>query len=338
MVDGLPAKPLNIAKNVLVIGYGSIGKRHVDNLLKLRQIDQIIVCSNHIESFQNHPEREKLKIVRSLDELSPIMSDGRQFDFAIIANETYRHIETANTLVESGINLFIEKPLADSVTKAISLKKKIAEKSNTKIFVAYNFRFLGAIQYIKNKISSGVIGSLYFAEIEVGQYLPSWRPMSDYRESYSARKDKGGGVALDLSHEIDYMRYLFGGPVSWKIMKSKVSDLEIDSEDLFEGIYRFSRGIICSVHMDYIRHNEKRVINIVGSKGTLECDFINKYIKIQKNNGEILLIEDAHLFDVGESYKSELNHFIECIEKDKTLQITLDDGIEVLKLIEDDHV
>ena len=145
-------------------------------------------------------------------------------------------------------------------------------------------------------------------------------------------------MALDLSHEIDYMRYLFGDPVSWKIMKSKVSDLDINSEDIFKGMYRFSSGFLCNVHTDYIRRNKKREIHIVGSKGTLECDFIKKYIKMQKNNGEISLIEDVHLFDVNESYRSEMDHFIECIEKNIKPQITLDDGIEVLKLIEGDHV
>jgi predicted dehydrogenase len=323
--------------NVLVIGYGSIGKRHVDNLLKMKEIDQVTVCSRHLDTFQNHPEKEKLTLVRSLEESSPTKNNGRQFDFAIIANETYKHVETANILAESGIHLFIEKPISDSVTKAISLKK-IAEYSNVKIFIAYNLRFLGSIQYIKKQINSGAIGNLHFAEIEVGQYLPSWRPLSDYRKRYSARKELGGGAALDLSHEIDYMRYLFGNSVSWKIMKSKVSDLDINSEDLFKGIYRFSNGFLCSVHMDYIRHNKKRGIYIVGSKGTLECDFIKKYIKIQKNSGKISLIEDEHLFDIDETYKSELNHFIECIEKDKIPQITLYDGIEVLKLIEEDHV
>ena len=337
MVDGLPDKHLNTAKTVLLIGYGSIGKRHVDNLLKLIQIDQITVCSNHHDSFQHHPKKEKLKLVRSLEELSPMMSNGRPFDFAIIANETDKHVVTANVLANYGLHLFIEKPLSHSLRDAISLKK-IVKNKNIKIFVAYNFRFLGTLQYIKNQLSSGIIGNLYFAEIEVGQYLPSWRPKRDYRESYSARKEQGGGAALDLSHEIDYMRYLFGDPVSWKIMKSKVSDLDINSEDIFKGIYRFSSGLLCSVHTDYIRHNKKRGINIVGSEGTLECDFIKKYIKIQKNSGEISLIEDVHLFDVDESYKSELNHFIECIEEDKTPQITLDDGIEVLKLIESDHV
>jgi predicted dehydrogenase len=323
--------------NVLVVGYGSIGRRHVDNLLKLNQIDQIVVCSNHHDSFQNHPKKEKLKLVRSLEELSPMMSHGKQFRFAIVANETYKHIETAHVLANSGVHLFIEKPLSHSLKDALSLTKIVANK-DIKIFIAYNLRFLGAIQYIKNQISAGVIGSLYFSEIEVGQYLPAWRPLSDYRDSYSARKEQGGGAASDLSHEIDYMRYLFADPVSWKIMKSKVSDLCINSEDLFKGIYRFSSGFQCSVHADYIRHDKKRRITIVGSEGTLECDLIQKYIKIQKNSGEVSLVDDAHLFDVDESYKSELNHFIECIEKDKTPQITIEDGLEVLKLIESDHV
>jgi predicted dehydrogenase len=323
--------------NVLVIGYGSVGKRHVDNLLKLRHIDQLIVCSNHLDSVQSHPDKARLQLVRSLEELSPMMSNGKLIDFAIVANQTYRHIETANVLAHSGIHLFIEKPLSDSATKAISLKEAVANK-DVKVFIAYNLRFLGALQYIKSQIALGIIGKLCFAEIEAGQYLPAWRPLSDYRESYSARKDKGGGVALDLSHEVDYMRYLFGTPVSWKVMKSKVSDLQIDSEDVFEGIYQFLDGSLCSVHTDYIRHNKKRGLNIVGSEGTLECDFIERFIKIQKNTSETSLIQDEHLFDINQSYTDELNHFIECIENDEMPQITLDDGIEVLKLIEGDHV
>ncbi len=323
--------------NILVIGYGSAGRRHVNNLLKLRQTDQIIVCSNHLGSFQNDTEKEKLKLVRSLEELTSVMSKERQFDFAIIANETYKHIDTANILLNWCVNLFIEKPLSHSVRDAISFNK-MAKNKNVKIFIAYNFRFLGALQYIKDRLCSGIIGSLYFGEIDVGQYLPSWRPLCDYRESYSARKEQGGGAALDMSHEIDYMRYLFGDPVSWKVMKSKVSDLAINSEDIFKGIYLFSSGFLCSVHTDYIRHDNKRKLKIVGSKGSLECDFIEKYIKIKENNGNISLIEDVNMFDVDESYRSELNHFITCIEKDETPQITLHEGIEVLRLIEDPHV
>ena len=323
--------------NVLVVGYGSIGKRHVENLLKLRQVDRIIVCSSHHDSFQNHPEKDKLQLVRSLDELSPMMSHGRQIRFAIVANETHRHIETAKILANSGLHLFLEKPFSHSLQEALSFRESVATKE-IKIFIAYNLRFLGAIQCMKNQISAGAIGRPYFAEIEVGQYLPAWRPLSDYRESYSARKERGGGAASDLSHEIDYMRYLFGDPDSWKIMKSKVSDLDIDCEDVFKGLYRFSGGFLCSLHADYIRRNKKRGIHVVGSEGTLECDLIQKVIRTEKNSGETSWIKDANLFDLDESYRRELNHFMECIENDQTPQITMNDGIEVLKYIESDHV
>lgn len=322
--------------NVLVVGYGSIGRRHVLNLIKSDCIDQISIYTKIKKDIDKDCEKKITFIDASAVTLSDVCRDLKP-NFAIVANDTYKHVETAYIIAELGINLFIEKPLSHSAKDAIYLKKT-AENKKIKTFVAYNLRFLSAMQYIKDQLDSGTIGSLYFSEIEVGQYLPEWRPLSDYRESYSARKDKGGGVALDLSHEIDYMRYLFGDPVSWNSMKSKVSNLAIDSEDLFKGIYRFQNGFLCSVHMDYIRRDKKRTLNIVGSRGTLECDFIKKSIKIKKNSGNISLIEDTHLFDVDESYISELNAFVECIEKDKPSQITLDDGIAVLRLVEDIHV
>src|SRR4030042_6644916 len=293
--------------NVLVVGFGAIGRRHLLNLTKIDCIDEIIVYT----SIKNNNNKDYEKKAPFIDASTLALSDickRQKIDFAIIANQTYKHIDTAIILAEKGVHLFIEKPLSHNLEK-VDLLKEIMQKKQVKVFVAYNLRLLPAIQYIKDQLSQKLLGDLYFVKIEVGQYLPSWRPLSDYRERYSARKEQGGGAALDLSHEIDYMRYLFGAPVSWKIMKSKVSDLDINSEDIFKGIYRFSSGFLCSVHMDYIRHNKKRGINIVGSKGTLEGDFIKKYIKMQKKSGEISLIEDARLFDVDESYKSELNHF-----------------------------
>jgi predicted dehydrogenase len=321
--------------NVLVVGYGSIGKRHVSNLSNLDCIDKIIIYTKVKDDLENKYEKRNVFVDATILDLTAVANQYK-IDFAIIANETYKHIDAALLLAEKGIHLFVEKPLSHNLEK-IDLLKEFVQKKQLKVFVAYNLRYLPAIQYLKNQISEKIIGALCFAEIEVGQYLPEWRPLRDYRKSYSAREDQGGGVALDLSHEIDYMRYLFGDPVLWKTMKSKASNLEIDSEDIFKGIYRFSGGFMCSVNMDYIRRDKKRIINIIGREGSLECDFIKKFIKIQKNSDEISLIEDARLFDVDESYRRELNYFIECIGKDKTTEITLADGIEVLKLIGGDH-
>ena len=313
---------------VLVVGCGASGRRHINNLTAIDRIKSISVFTGNKDCLNKVNHNDKVTITNSLT--------NTDADFAIIANDTYKHIDTAIPLAERGIHLFIEKPLSHNLNKTNELRE-IARKKKIKIFIGYNLRFLGAMKYVKEKIAQGVLGRLYFAKIEVGQYLPEWRQDRDYRDSYSSRKDAGGGVALDLSHEIDYMRYLFGDPVQWKVMKTKVSDLEIDSEDIFEGIYRYDNNFVCTVHMDYLQKEKARELRIVGSNGVLHCDFIRKKISIGKNDGEIVQ-KGGDMFDVSETYAGELNHFIEVIEKDLEPDIGLEDGIQVLRFLENVNV
>ena len=309
----------------LVVGCGASGKRHIGNLVKLDAIEGISVYTKNKDCLKGIGDKDKINITGSLDNVKA--------DFALIANETYRHIDTALFLAAKGMDLFIEKPLSHDRDKTDELKE-IARKKKIKIFVGYNLRYLGAMKYMKNKLSENIIGDLYFAKIEVGQFLPSWRPDRDYRNSYSASAAKGGGVALDLSHEVDYMRYLFGDPCTWKALKGKVSRLEINSEDIFEGIYKYDNNFICNVHMDYLQNNKKREIRIVGSEGVLNCDLIGKSIRINKGDKETV-INDRDMFDIDRTYMDELRHFIKSIEEDIIPDITLDDGISALKLLED---
>lgn len=190
------------------------------------------------------------------------------------------------------------------------------------------------MKFIKEQLSRRVIGDLYFSKIEVGLYLPLWLSERDYRYSYRTNSDRGGGVALDLSHEVDYMRYLFGDPYCWNVTRSKVSKLKIDSEDIFEAVYKYQNHFICNVHMDYLQQDKKREIRIVGSEGTLICDFINKTIRVNKD----LVITDESIFDINKTYINELAHFIESIEHNIEPRVTLEDGIEVIKLLEDGSV
>lgn len=313
---------------VLVIGCGSIGKRHINNLIRLNNIENVLVCTKNVHCLDDLKNKSKIKIINSLNDVKA--------DFAIIANETIKHLDTAILLAEKGINLFIEKPLSCDLDK-VDILKDIVEKKKLKVFIAYNLRFLGAVEYIKTLISKKTIGNLYFAKIEVGQFLPFWRPDRDYRHSYSASRLKGGGVALDLSHEIDYMRYFFGDPCSWKVIKTKVSKLEIDSDDIFEGIYLFSNNFLCNVHMDYLQVNKKRNIRILGDEGTMICDFIGKYIKLVHNRKETV-VSGEDMFDGDKTYMDELNHFIQSIELDTEPRIMLSDGIKALRLLEDGNV
>lgn len=316
---------------VLVIGYGSIGKRHVSNLLKFNEITKIFIFTGIKEVM---PIDGKIQLVdSSLYSLDNVLEHER-FDFAIIANATCEHIGTAITLAKKGIHLFIEKPLSHNLDRIDALKR-IAQKNKLKILIAYNLRFLGAIRTIKELLLQKRIGDIYFAQIEVGQYLPSWRPTSDYRKSYSASNTRGGGVALDLSHEVDYMRYLFGDPAHWKVLRTKASKLEIEAEDIFEGIYKYDSGFICNVHMDYLQTIPRRTIRIVGSVGSLIGDLLKKNIRIDINGEEEILIDDENLFDTGKTFMDEVRHFIETIEKQGKSEITLDDGIKALRLLED---
>ena len=217
----------NIKKmNALVVGYGSIGRRHVLNLAKLDCVDRIIVYTNVKADLDKSSARK----VTFLDASALTLNDACKFlkaNFAIIANQTHKHIDTAITLAQKGVDLFIEKPISHNLEK-INILEEIARNKKTKIFVAYNLRFLPALRYIKDLLAQEVIGKLYFAKIEVGQYLPCWRKNINYQDSYSSKTEYGGGVALDLSHEVDYMRYLFGDPHLWKTIKSKAADLETD--------------------------------------------------------------------------------------------------------------
>lgn len=324
----------NDKMNVLVVGYGSIGKRHIFNLSKLDTIEEIIIYTKIKDCFENAYEKKISFIDASSLDLDAVI-DRYKVDFAIIANETYKHIDTAITLAERKTNLFIEKPLSHNLEQ-VDLLKEIVQKNQTNVFIAYNLRYLPAIQYLKGHISQKVLGNLYFAQIEVGQYLPSWRSNVNYSDSYSANAEYGGGVSLDLSHEVDYMRFLFGEPYLWKTLKSKASELDINSEDIFEGIYKFEQGFMCHVHMDYLQCKAKRKIRIVGSKGEIVCDFIGKWIDIQVSDHKSRLTEES-LFKMEDTYKDELRHFIETLEFKKASAISIDDGIKALRLLEDSH-
>lgn len=313
----------------LVVGCGSIGRRHINNLLKLDKIENILVYT----SIKDCPEKfyyskDKIKFLEKLDEA--------EADFAIICNETSKHIKTATQLAKKGINLFIEKPLSHNLTGIEELKEIVSTKK-IKLAIGYNLRFLGALEYLKGQLAEGILGELYFAKIESGQYLPDWRKNIDYRNSYSAFRDKGGGVDLDLSHEIDYMCYLFGYPQDWKVIKAKVSKLEIDSDDIFEGLYFYNNGFICNVHLDYLQVDKKREIRIIGSNGEMSCDLINGNIRASINNKESLICKNE-LFDIDKTYIDELNDFIASTEKNIVPRVTLSDGIRVLRLLEDKDV
>lgn len=319
---------------VLVVGYGSIGKRHVRNLLNIASVKDINVYTKIKDGLDDASKQKVTFIDASINDLASV-TDQYKFDFAIIANETYKHVDTAIILAKRGIHLFIEKPFTHNYEK-LAMLEEIVHKKGIKVFIAYNLRYLPAIVYIKKELLQEVLGDLYFAQIEVGQYLPTWRSTVNYTDCYSSKSESGGGVALDLSHEVDYMRFLFGEPASWKTMKAKASNLDINCEDVFEGIYKYKQGFVCHIHMDYLQLKAKRQIRIVGSQGQIICNLIDKWIDVETTDHKTRL-KDDYLFATEDTYKTELKRFIEAVKKDKAVDISIDDGIKALELLEDSY-
>jgi len=243
---------------VLIIGYGSAGKRHAKILNLSKRIKKIFIKTNqNINSFK------KFIFIKDIKNLDP--------DLIVIANETYKHFYTCRYLEKKFYNktIICEKPIFN---KYNNFKPK-----RNKFYVAYNFRFHSCLNYIKKKFN---LNNAFFVEAETSSYLPSWRKYTDYSKSYSAFSNKGGGVLLDMSHEIDYIKWLFPNFKIEKIYKNKISDLNISSEDIALLFGRLKKTIF-KIKLTYFNKLSKRSLTICFNNGQqIYINLLNSQIKI----------------------------------------------------------
>jgi predicted dehydrogenase len=318
---GIEMKPQAI-RDIIVVGFGSMGRRHTLNLIELGC--RPLVITKHPDSGVKNAD-----FVKSSKLINP-----KKYSGAIICTETSKHLEALEELAELGVkNFLIEKPIEKNIQNAEKIRK-LAAKLNLKIFVGYNMRFLGCFGLIRKFVEESA-KKIRLVNIVSGQFLPDWRPSRDYRSTYSADRKLGGGVDLDLSHEVDYMLWLFGKPTSHSVTQDKISSLEIKSPDVFKGIYKFNE-LLAIVELDYIRKVRERYIHILGEDSMLTCDFVKQVLTIEDfATNKKMKIEDKKLFDMTETYKSELKAFMKFIDEstnDERLT-TLEEAIDVLKYI-----
>lgn len=253
-------------------------------------------------------------------------------DVAFITCPSSFHISIATMLAQEGIDLFIEKPISSNLAGVDNLLH-IGKTQKIVIMVGYNFRFHRPLQLIKQKLNEGAIGNLLGIRAEVGQYLPEWRPDMDYRQSVSARKELGGGAVLELTHELDYVKWFFGEIESVSAQVDQLSDLEIDVEDTADIILKFSNKAIGSLHLDMVQRIPTRYCHIIGSEGTLNWDGITDLVtlfSIKNNTWSVLY--PAEKIDRNEMYLTEIQHFFKCINSREEPVINGYDGKRVLEL------
>lgn len=295
--------------DVLVVGYGSIGKRHVKNFLDIGIRPYVVT---------NYPDGADACFFSTITDIPSV-------EYAVIASPTIRHLDDFEAACKLGCKkILIEKPVEMNMRRAEKIKE-LAAKYGVVAYCAYNLRFLDAFNEIKRIVQRNM-SEIRLVKIVSGQYLPEWRPYRDYRDSYSAHRDQGGGVDLDISHELDYMLWIFGSPlnIEW-VMADKISRLDIDSPDYFQGIYRYKTFSV-NVELDYIRKKE-RTLRIIGeNRCILNVDFIEK-----KTQSDDLIQIGDDCFDMDLSYRKELEVFLGTGNGNNLA--TLDDGIDTLKLL-----
>lgn len=312
--------------NVLIVGFGSIGQRHLENVKSIAPQAKVTIWRQQSKSTPPFID-SSVRVVYSLADALETKPD-----IALLCNPASQHLNTGLILAKKNVHLFIEKPISHSVADVDKLIRLCDERSLC-LMVGYNLRFTRSLQVVKDALSTGLIGRLMCIRSEVGQYLPDWRPKQDYRQSVSAHSSRGGGAILELSHELDYTSWLMGEVHSVYSVAGKLSDLDIDVEDSVEIVLEFANGAIGNIHLDMVQRYPCRTCRIIGTEGTLIWDGVAHSVTAFT----VMDNEWQDLYTVTESapndaYKDELIHFIDAVSQGHRPAITGLDGLRAVEL------
>lgn len=311
----------------LVVGGGSIGSRHLRNLVSLGITDLALVEPDG-QRRENLSQEIMLVGFQSLEKG---LSWGP--DFVVIATPTNLHIVQALDVARAGCHLFIEKPLSH-MDEGINELVEIVQCNQLITMVGCNMRFHHGPAAVKRLLDECVIGRVISVSLDAGQYMPDWHPELDYRQRYSANRSMGGGVVLDGIHEIDYARWLFGEVIEVFSYGGKLSNLEIDVEDTVNILLKFESGFSAMLHIDYIQRIYSRTCKVIGDEGTIVWD-ISKQPQVRwfsaktKQWNSIELPEHYHINDM---YKDELSYFLDCVRENKNTMSDVVDAARVTRL------
>lgn len=301
---------------VCFMGLGSIAARHIKNLHSLYGPDMEI---DVVRSGKGKPADESLekRIAHVYQKEDAIPGD---YDVIFITNPTKLHYTTLKEMHDHGRHFFIEKPVFETGKEDI---EKLGLRKDSIYYVACPLRYTNVIQYLKREID---FSQIYSMRCISSSYLPQWRPGVDYRNTYSAKRALGGGVAIDLIHEWDYICHLIGRPMKVSSLMGKKSDLEIDSDDVAVYIAEYGDKMV-EVHLDYFGRVPVRKIELYGRSQVIEADLLEQKI-IHRTTGECVdLSEDRDSYQ-----KKELIHFFRVVNGEMPNDNTIQDGCRTLRI------
>lgn len=312
----------------IVLGAGSIGRRHLKNLLGMGH--EVVAVFD--------PDPQKLGTVRRLASCGVVTDDeaqafGCEADAAIVCSPNSFHIPQAREALRRDLHVFIEKPLSHSLEGTDALAADAAKVKRI-VLIGCNLRFCPSLLLVKRLLDEGRIGKPLAARAHCGYYLPYWRPDIDYRNGYGARQAAGGGILLDSIHEFDYLRWLLGEVVEVFCYAGKASTLEIDTEDNADVLLRLASGVGVNLHLDYLQRTYRRSCEFIGEEGLIAWDYIAEKVTLYEKEDRLCKVFQRNInSELNAMYVEEMNHFVRCIEGAEKPILDAVEARAVLKIV-----
>jgi predicted dehydrogenase len=311
----------------LVVGCGSIGSRHLQNLKSLG-VEDLGVVESDSECRKRAQTEFAVKTFTGL-------SDGLRWSpqFVIFATPTFLHLRQAMEVASAGCALFIEKPLSHTCEGICELRN-LVEQHGLVSMVGCNMRFHPGPSKVRGLLEQGKLGRIISARIYAGSYLPGWRPGTDYRTNYAAREETGGGCILDCIHEIDLARWYLGDVKEVFCAAGHLSSLEISTEDVAALICRHASGALSEIHLDYVQRSYERGCRIACADGSVFWDFREKAVRWYDAAADVWTrYEQPHDWQLNQMYLEEMQHFLDCVQKGATTALPISEAAAVMEIV-----
>jgi predicted dehydrogenase len=319
---------------ILIAGLGAIGQRHARNLRALRghSVELLAYRSRRLRhvvtdtlSRDDTRDVEAELGVHTFDNLDAALA--ARPDAVFVCTPTSRHLEIAQRAADAGCHLFVEKPLSHSL-EGVDRLLEVVGKRRLVGLMGCQWRFHPQVRALKEVMASGTLGPTRQAEIEYAEYLPDWHPYEDYRQSYAARSELGGGVVLTQIHDYDLAFWLFGMPSSVRASGGHLSDLEIDVEDTAEAVLE-TRTCTVRVRQSFATRPPRRMVLVRGERATASLDLLASSLTLEPPLAPTASLPE---YQRNQMFLDEAAHFLDCVEGRASPAIPLTEGALVLRI------
>jgi predicted dehydrogenase len=324
---------------ILIIGLGAVGQRHARNL-RLLLGDQVELLAFRqrgggpalsdtlaVQPGVSPEDALGMAVYHDLDEALAQEPDG-----VVVANPSSMHLTSARRAAEAGCAVFIEKPLSHT-WEGVPEFVADAARRRLPIVVGYQWRFHPLFARLQELLAERAIGRLIAVNAAYGEYMPGWHPYEDYRQSYAARRELGGGVLLTQAHDIDYLGWLIGWPQEVFSVGGHLSQLDIDVEDTASTLWRCSadgHDIPVHLHQDYVQRPPVRTCQFLGDAGKITCDLLTFRLQAWDGDGRCVVDADRGSFQRNDMFVAEMAHFLACVEGRESPQVPVTEGARSL--------